>query len=120
MLLDPFFEVLCHPPGYATPITLHRSEVVHDSLSPSWQGFQLSTAAVGGLDTEFTINCLHWDKEGGHQVIGCISTTLREFTLGPLQLPLVSDKAASKNRKGYYYYILIGFTFGMLSNANNR
>jgi hypothetical protein len=108
--------VLCHPPGYAVPIKLHRSEVIQDSLSPTWAGFQLSTAAVGGLDTEFTINCLHWDKDGGHQFIGCIRTTLREFTLGPLQLPLLSVKQAAKNKKGYLFIFWVCFVTKLITD----
>ncbi len=87
---------------------MYRSEVIKQNLNPDWKPFELSTSAVGSiginfvcgttvfdfttLDTFFTINCYDWDKDGSHDLIGTISTTLREFTFGSVQIALVDPE----------------------------
>ena len=57
------------------------------------------------IDTFFTINCFDWDKDGAHDLIGSLSTTLREFTFGPVQLPLV-DPAMVGRYFCYFFFFL--------------
>jgi C2 domain len=94
--VDPYFEVSYYPQGYPAPLKLHRSEVVLKELNPSWIPFQLSTAAINGIDVPFTITCYDWDKDGSHDFIGSLSTTLRELSLGPVLLPLINPVKVGK------------------------
>lgn len=89
-MIDPFFEILCQPPGYSQQIKLYRSDVVKKNRSPEWVPFELSTSAVGGLDIPLTINCYDWDKNGGHDLIGSLTTTLRDFSFGSMASALVN------------------------------
>eukprot|EP01130_Rhizamoeba_saxonica_P008101 TRINITY_DN3274_c0_g1_i1.p1 TRINITY_DN3274_c0_g1~~TRINITY_DN3274_c0_g1_i1.p1 ORF type:complete len:1920 (-),score=404.50 TRINITY_DN3274_c0_g1_i1:23-5338(-) len=76
---DPFFEVRCTPPGFDKEITLYRSEIVKDSSSPEWNPFILSQTDVGGLDTNFNVYIYDYDTDGGHDLIGSMTTTLRDW-----------------------------------------
>lgn len=96
VILDPYFEVLYHPQGFPAPLKLHRSEVIQKELNPSFAPFQLSTAAINGLDVPFTVTCYDWDKDGGHDLIGSLSTTLRELSLGPVLLPLINPNKVGR------------------------
>jgi hypothetical protein len=60
-------------------------------------------------DTFFTINCFDWDKDGSHDLIGSLHTTLREFTFGPVQMPLVDPEMVGK-----YVTLLCFFPFDFL------
>ena len=92
---------MCKPPGFAKPIKLYRSEVIKKNCSPSWQSFELATSGVGGLDTIFTINCYDWDADGSHDLIGRVTTTLRDFTFGPFDIALINPE-----KQGKYVFIL--------------
>lgn len=94
--VDPFIEVTVKPAGYPFPIKLHRSAVQKKNLNPTWEPFALGVADVGGLDGEFTITCFDWDKDGGHDLIGTVTTTLREFSLGPVTLALVNPSKVGR------------------------
>ncbi|KAH3758188.1 hypothetical protein Pelo_9897 [Pelomyxa schiedti] len=86
---DPFFEVFVVPPGAEKPILLHRSNVVMKCLEPVWDDFEFNVSMVGGLDSPFTVVVYDWDRDGGHDRIGSLQTTLREWTFGPYQQELL-------------------------------
>ncbi|KAH3756955.1 hypothetical protein Pelo_11264 [Pelomyxa schiedti] len=88
MSSDPFFEILVTPPSMGTPILMHRSNVVMKSLKPDWEPFEFNLSMVGGLDSPFIVNVYDWDRDGGHDLIGTLTTTLREWTFGPYQQAL--------------------------------
>jgi hypothetical protein len=90
IIVDPFIEITVKPAGYPFPIKLHKSAVQTKTLSPIWEPFALSVADVGGIDGEITITCYDWDKDGAHNLIGTVTTNLREFSLGPVALALVN------------------------------
>jgi hypothetical protein len=52
---DPFLEIRHKPPGFTQPITIHRSNVVKNSLSATWEPFELGVSVIGGLDEPFEI-----------------------------------------------------------------
>ena len=52
---------------------------------------------VGGLDTEFVINVYDWDMDGGHDLIGNVTTTLREWTFGSIQQSILSPGKSSSS-----------------------
>lgn len=84
------------PPGYPFPIKLHRSAVQHKTLNPTWEPFALGVADVGGWDAELTITCYDWDKDGSHDLIGTLTTNLREFSLGPVSLALINPSKVGR------------------------
>lgn len=90
IIIDPFFVVTAKPPGFTKTITLHRSPVIKQTLSPEWPAFELPTSVFGTLDTLFKVSCYDWDADGGHDLIGEFSTTLRELTFGAVRLALVN------------------------------
>lgn len=87
---------MCNPPGFLKPIKLYRSEVIKKNLNPEWAPFELTTSGVGDLDTVFTINCYDWDVDGSHDLIGRVTTTLRDFTFGAFDVALVNPEKAGK------------------------
>jgi hypothetical protein len=70
--------------------------VIHNTVNPEWGPFSLCTYEVGGLDGEFTFICYDWEKDGAHVEIGRFTTTLREFTFGPFQFPLINIEKAGR------------------------
>lgn len=82
---DPFFLIRHTPPGFTSPITLYRSEVIRQSLQPTWQPFDLDVAMIGGIDKPFAISVFDWDLNGSHDLIGSLTTTIREWSFGPWQ-----------------------------------
>src|SRR5271163_531304 len=96
IIKDPYFEISTHPPGYENPIKLYRSFVIKQTLNPKWDPFSISVAELGGLDSLLTIDCYDWEKDGANQLIGSLTTTLREFMFGPVQLALVNPEKVGK------------------------
>ncbi len=85
------------PIGYARQVKVYRSAVIKGTLEPKWEPFILGVEDVGGLDSEITFDCYDWEADGSNPLIGSLTTTLREFMFGPVQLPLVHP-----NKKGGY------------------
>ena len=83
--------------GSSRSIKLYRSEVVMKNTDPKWAGFQLPTVPIGGWDTLFTIRCFDWDANGAHQLIGECKISLRDLSLGSVQLALINP-----NKQGRY------------------
>jgi Ca2+-dependent lipid-binding protein len=75
---DPFFEVVAQPAGFSKPIKLYRSETIYKNLNPKWREFVLNSDDLRGLDTPFEIRVYDEDKDGGHDLIGSLKTTLRD------------------------------------------
>jgi hypothetical protein len=89
---DAYFEI------FVGATKIYKSEVSKDTTSPSWKPFVIGLAQVGGLDNFFTIkvwllqpNPAHktqlwnWYESGKRELIGELSTTLREWTFGSYQ-----------------------------------
>lgn len=94
---DPFFEISVSRPSMPDrPIKLYRSPVINNSVNPTWGPFTLNTQEVGGMDGEFTINFYDWEKNGAHVQIGRHTTTLREFTFGPFEYPIINVEKAGR------------------------
>ena len=70
--------------------------MIKKNCNPTWQPFELATSDVGGLDTVFTINCYDWDADGSHDLIGRVSTSLRDFTFGPFDVALKNPEKEGK------------------------
>lgn len=96
ILSDPYIEISVLPPGYPAPIKIFRSSVQKSTLTPTWEPFALSMGDVGGLDGPITISCYDWESDGSNPLIGSLTTTCREFTFGPVQLPLINSSKSSR------------------------
>lgn len=72
------------------------------TLEPKWEPFALNVAEIGGLDSNFTIDCYDWEKDGANQLIGSLTTTVRDFMFGPVQIALINPEKVGK----YVTYIL--------------
>lgn len=87
---DLFVELTATPPGFDREIVLWRSEVINqklvedaDSIDSSLAPFVVNVADVRGVDHPFTLTVFEFSKGGDHDVVGAISTTLREWFFGP-------------------------------------
>eukprot|EP01125_Pyxidicula_operculata_P016134 TRINITY_DN5524_c0_g1_i1.p1 TRINITY_DN5524_c0_g1~~TRINITY_DN5524_c0_g1_i1.p1 ORF type:complete len:3569 (+),score=897.31 TRINITY_DN5524_c0_g1_i1:81-10787(+) len=88
---DPYFEVKMQPVGFSFPITVYRSEIISKELNPKWKPFALSVEALGSIDTPFEISVWDHDDDGSNDLIGKVSTTLREWMFGPFSVPLINE-----------------------------
>ncbi|XP_062500806.1 copine-3-like isoform X2 [Corticium candelabrum] len=85
-------------------ITTHRTEVVNNNLNPNWRPFSLSSEQLcgGNEDKELKVSCYDYDDDGGHDLIGIFTTSVREMkqaTKQPLQWECISPKKAKKKKK---------------------
>ncbi|CAG5116881.1 unnamed protein product, partial [Candidula unifasciata] len=60
---------------------VHKTEVVKNTLNPTWQPFSMSVRQLcnGDYDRSVKVECYDWDSDGGHDFIGEFSTNLREL-----------------------------------------
>lgn len=74
---DPFLIIYGKQGGKWVPI--HKTEMIKNNQNPIWKPFQLSLTALGGADGRFKIECLDWDPNGNHDLIGVCETSLNEL-----------------------------------------
>ena len=70
-LSDPFLVLYrCNEDNSYTAV--HKTEVVKNSLNPTWQEFSIPVAVLCNGDYKRTIKaeCFDWDSDGGHDLIG--------------------------------------------------
>ena len=69
-----------------SPVLVYRSEVaVTRRRSPTWKSFAQSLYSLsnGDLDKSLRLALFKWKKGGSHQLIGAVSTTMRDLLEGP-------------------------------------
>ncbi len=101
---DPFFEITVNTTqeqqsqfNLPSVLKIYRSPVQKENKSPTWDTpLTIRLSDVGGMDGQFTIRAYDWDKDGSHPLIGTHTTSLREFTFGPLLVPLVNPEKAGR------------------------
>ncbi|XP_065195164.1 copine-1-like [Sycon ciliatum] len=98
---DPFLEFSrANPDGTFTPV--HRTEIIKNSLNPSWQPFSLSSRQLCNSDDsrQIRIQCHDWDSDGSTDYIGSCMTSLAQLRQGrlPLNLELVNEEKAKKKK----------------------
>ncbi|XP_012938901.1 copine-8 [Aplysia californica] len=77
---DPF--LMFYRVNEDTSYTLvHKTEVVKNTLNPTWQPFCMSVRLLCNGDNNRTVKveCYDWDSDGGHDFIGEFSTNLGEL-----------------------------------------
>lgn len=77
---DPFLEFSKQSPDGNFVLT-HRTEVIKNTLNPSWKPFRLSVAELCNADYERTIkvDCNDWNSDGSKDFIGQFTTKLSEM-----------------------------------------
>ncbi|XP_032242056.1 copine-8 isoform X2 [Nematostella vectensis] len=97
---DPFLVFYrCNEDNSFTAV--HRTEVVKNTLNPTWKPFSVPARALcnGDIDRSIRIECYDWDRDGSHDLIGIFSTTLRELTSNPnLTFELKNPKKQAKKK----------------------
>ncbi|XP_052780643.1 copine-8-like isoform X1 [Mya arenaria] len=64
---------------------VHRTEVIKNTLNPTWAPFRATARALcnGDYDRSILVKCWDWNSNGNPDLIGEFSTNLRELTRGP-------------------------------------
>jgi len=78
---DPFVNIYRANEGQEWTL-VKRTEVIKNSLDPSWKPFEISMDALckGDADRAIKFVILDWDSDGSEDLIGEFQTTLREMT----------------------------------------
>nr|XP_022298416.1 copine-8-like isoform X2 [Crassostrea virginica] len=80
----------------------HKTEVIKNTLNPTWKPFQIPVAKLcnGDYDRTVKIECYDWDSDGSHDFIGDCTTNVRELTGGKpnLSFELINQKKKSKKK----------------------
>ncbi|KAH3759895.1 hypothetical protein Pelo_8290 [Pelomyxa schiedti] len=87
---DPFFILYVDSEARKKPIPLYRSEVILKCLNPVWQPFIVRTHDLP-FDKKFKVMVYDSDNDGSHDLIGSLTTTLREWSFGNVQDALYTD-----------------------------
>jgi len=76
--------------------------VIPQNLSPIWKPFVLDIKQFGLLpDHVLTVECWDYDADGGHDLIGCLSASVRElFVMQGAPFPLINPY--KKQERQYY------------------
>ncbi|KAI1724698.1 copine domain-containing protein [Ditylenchus destructor] len=80
----------------------YRSRYHEQTLNPRWKPFEILTQQLcyEDKDREFQIECLDWDQDGNHDLVGSCKTTVNRLLSGlDRDLPLINEKKARKKQK---------------------
>ncbi|XP_068604036.1 copine-3-like [Brachionichthys hirsutus] len=97
---DPFLEF--YKPTAAGWQLAHRTEVVRNSLHPTWRPFSLSLRALcgGDVDTAVKVDCYDHHANGSHALIGSFKASVAEMQMGthisPAEFECVNPKKVKK------------------------
>ncbi|KAK3103604.1 hypothetical protein FSP39_020468 [Pinctada imbricata] len=83
---------------------VHKTEVIKNTLNPTWKPFTIHARALcnGDYDRSIRVECYDWDSDGGHDLIGEFTTNLRELSRGAgsnNQFPVIHPKKKQKKKK---------------------
>ncbi|XP_033745758.1 copine-8-like isoform X3 [Pecten maximus] len=88
---------------------VHKTEVIKNTLNPTWRPFTVQARALcnGDYDRSIKVECYDWDSDGSHDFIGEFTTNMRELSRGPgssnqfssAQWPVINPKKKAKKRK---------------------
>ncbi|CAB4012113.1 copine-3-like isoform X1 [Paramuricea clavata] len=85
-------------------VVFHRTEVIKNTLNPSWKPFRLSVVDLCNADLNRTIkvDCYDWDSDGSHDFIGQFTTNLNEMEKAgkpnELSWPCINAKKKAKKK----------------------
>ena len=75
---DPYLVVTCAEPD-GTRRLVFKSEVVRNTLAPSWQPFCIDLQEAGGDSNPLLWEAFDWDPDGKHDFIGGFTATLAQL-----------------------------------------
>ncbi|XP_038067467.1 copine-8-like isoform X1 [Patiria miniata] len=81
----------------------HKTEVIKNTLNPTWRPFPILVRALcnGDHDRTIKVECFDWDSDGGsHDLIGIFTTNMRQLSTGKQSFELINPKKKAK-KKGY-------------------
>ncbi|KAL8581960.1 hypothetical protein ACOMHN_027942 [Nucella lapillus] len=82
---------------------VHRTEVIKNTLNPSWASFTVPVQLLcnGDYDRSIRVECFDWNKSGTHEIIGEFCTNMRELSRGPgahSQYEVINQSKKSKKK----------------------
>jgi len=103
---DPFFEISRVNIESQDFTIVYRSEVIQNSLNPSWSPVELDTRRLCNSDFQRTlrVDVYDEDSDGSHDVIGSFTTSLERLLQGPgpdNEYECINEK--KKKKKGSKY-----------------
>ncbi|XP_069113536.1 copine-3-like [Argopecten irradians] len=99
---DPYIEIQKQNPDGSWQVT-HRTEVIKDTLNPSWRPFSIPVHSLcsGDHTKEIKFDVYDWDKDGSHDFIGGFRTTVKDMMGASKQevtFPCINPKKQSKKK----------------------
>ncbi|XP_028399865.1 copine-3-like isoform X2 [Dendronephthya gigantea] len=90
------------PDGSFAPV--HKTEIIKNTLNPSWSPFELAvnTLCNGDYNRTIKFDCYDWDSDGSDDFIGTFTTTFNEMLKAnerEVSWPCINPKKQKK--KGY-------------------
>ncbi|XP_073229947.1 copine-8-like isoform X2 [Porites lutea] len=82
----------------------HRTEVIKNTLNPTWKPFSIQARALcnGDYDRSIRVECYDWDRDGGHDLIGIFSTTINELkSVSGITYEVINPKKKAKKKGSY-------------------
>uniref|UniRef100_A0A671VRK6 Copine-2 n=1 Tax=Sparus aurata TaxID=8175 RepID=A0A671VRK6_SPAAU len=114
---DPYLEF--HKQGEDGKwMLVHRTEVIKNTLDPSWKSFTVPLISLcnGDVDRNIKVLCYDYDNDGGHDFIGEFQTTVTKMSEAQNSVEITRDYT-------FLDYILGGcqlmFTVGIDFTASN-
>ena len=99
-LSDPFLVLYkCHEDSSFTAV--HKTEVIKNTLNPSWKEFTIPVVMLcnGDYNRTIKVECYDWDSDGGHDLIGQICFNLNELIKKPYySADLINPKKKAKKK----------------------
>ncbi|KAK3801702.1 hypothetical protein RRG08_033888 [Elysia crispata] len=79
---------------------VHKTEVVKNTLNPTWRSFCVPVRQLcnGDHERSIKIECYDWDSDGGHDFIGETTTNLRELSQAAARYEVINPKKKAKKK----------------------
>lgn len=99
---DPYIEISKGMPD-GTWVVVHRTEVIKNTLNPTWRPFNLAVNVMCGGDKnkDIKFDVFDYDNDGSHDLIGTFVTTITamsEAIKQPVSFPCINPKKKEKKR----------------------
>ena len=112
---DPFFEISRVNIESNDFTIVHRSEVIQNSLNPTWRQVELETRRLCNSDFQRTLKVDVYDKDsdGSHDWIGSFTTTLERLLQGPgpnNEYQCINEKKKKKKGSKYQHSGIVSLT----------
>ena len=100
---DPYFIISKLTPSGSYSV-VHRSEVIKNTLNPTWNSFNKPVVELcnGDYERKLKFDVYDWDSDGSHDFIGSFVTTLQELSIAVVEkksFPCIND--AKKKKSSY-------------------